>query len=393
MKRILIQYAVSALAVALMVPLAQAQPSRIQAAFAKDARTLADKFTGLASVMSGKYEWKPAQGVRSVADVFKTTLPPARVQTPAPVTSFRDCSNGCPEMVVVKRGRFTMGAPAGEEVRENLPDQFRGRSVPRHLITIRHEFAIGKFDVTRDEYAQFVAETNRPDPDNCITANASGTGFIATSGKCRPDPDSCITVNASGGFIATNGNWRSPGFPQTGRDPVVCVSWDDAQAYVAWLSAKTGHLYRLPTEAEWEYAARAGTKTARYGSDNPAEFCRYSNVADLNYSEQHPGDSGSNRACRDGYAFTSPVGSFPPNQFGLYDMLGNVMDWNEDCWNTNYSGAPTNGTAWQSGDCGRRVMRGGSWDADLSVVRSASRRGIPTFYRVTTFGFRVARTF
>jgi len=156
--------------------------------------------------------------------------------------------------------------------------------------------------VTRDEYAQFVAETNRPDPDRCITVNASGTGFIAT-----------------------NGNWHSPGFPQTGRDPVVCVSWDDAQAYVAWLSARQGIVYRLPTEAEWEYAARAGTTTARYGSDNAAELCRYSNVGDLDYSEQHPGDSGVNRACRDGYAFTSQVGSFPPNQFGLYDMLG--MSW------------------------------------------------------------------
>ncbi|MGB7466858.1 MAG: SUMF1/EgtB/PvdO family nonheme iron enzyme, partial [Candidatus Acidiferrum sp.] len=170
------------------------------------------------------------------------------------------------------------------------------------------------------------------------------------------------------------------------------VSWDDAQAYVAWLSAKTGHVYRLPTEAEWEYAARAGTTTARYFSDNPAELCRYTNVGDLDYSEQHPGDSGVNRACRDGYVFTSPVGSFPPNQFGLYDMLGNVLNWNEDCSNANYSGAPTDGTAWQSGDCGRRVVRGGSWDASLSVVRSANRRGIPTFYRTTTFGFRVART-
>jgi len=170
------------------------------------------------------------------------------------------------------------------------------------------------------------------------------------------------------------------------------VSWDDAQAYVAWLSAKTGHVYRLPTEAEWEYAARAGTTTARYFSDNPAEFCRYTNVGDLDYSEQHPGDSGVNRACRDGYAFTSPVGSFPPNRFGLYDMLGNVLNWTEDCWNANYSGAPADGTACQSGDCGRRVVRGGSWDADLSVVRSAYRRGLRTSKRVTSFGFRVART-
>ena len=271
-------------------------------------------------------------------------------------------------MVVVPQGRFTMGAPAGEEERENWPNDRRGHSAPQHLVTIRHKLAISKFDVTRDEYAQFVAETNRPDPDSCITPTPSGT------------------------FIATNGNWHSPGFPQTGRDPVVCVGWDDAQAYVSWLSAKTGHVYRLPTEAEWEYAARAGTTTARYGSDNPAEICRYTNLGDLDYSEQHPGDSGVNLACHDGYAFTSPVGRFPPNQYCLYDMLGNVLDWTEDCWNANYSGAPTDGTAWQSGDCGRRVARGGSWDMDVRAARSAMRRGLPTSKRVTSFGFRVVRT-
>lgn len=292
----------------------------------------------------------------------------AQAQTPEPVTSFRDCSEGCPEMVVVKPGTFTMGAPAGEEARVNLPNQLRGLAVPQHAITIQHKFAIGKFDVTRDEYAQFVAETQ------------------------RPDADSCITNDASGGFITTNGNWHAPGFPQTGGDPVVCVSWDDAQAYVAWLSAKTGQVYRLPTEAEWEYAARAGTTTARYGSDNPLEFCRYTNVGDLDYSEQHPGDRGVNRACRDGYAFTSPAGSFPPNQFGLYDMLGDVLEWTEDCWNANYGGAPADGTAWHSGRCDLRIARGGSWDADLSVVTSAHRRGLFTSWRVTSFGFRVART-
>ena len=296
-------------------------------------------------------------------------MPLAQAQAPGLGRSFRDCSNGCPEMVVVPQGRFTMGAPVGEEPENHLPDPYRGHSVPQHLVAIRHKFAIGKFDVTRDEYAQFVAETH------------------------RPDPDSCRIVTASAEFVPTKGtNWHSPGFPQTGRDPVVCVGWDDAQAYVAWLSAKTGHVYRLPTEAEWEYAARAGTITARYFSNNPAEFCRHTNLGDLDYSEQHPGDSGVNRACRDGYAFTSPVGSFPPNQYGLYDMLGNVLDWTEDCWNANYSGAPTDGSAWLTGDCSRRVARGGSWDMDLRAARSAMRRALPTSFRTTTFGFRVART-
>jgi formylglycine-generating enzyme required for sulfatase activity len=271
-------------------------------------------------------------------------------------------------MVVVPQGTFTMGVPEGEEERENLPSEVRGSSVPQHLITIRYQLAIAKFHVTRDEYAQFVAETN------------------------RPDPASCLTPDASGSFIATNGNWHSPGFPQTGRDPVVCVNWDDAQAYVAWLSAKTGHVYRLPAEAEWEYAARAGTTTARYVADIPAGLCRDTNIADLDYGKLYPGDSHVNRTCSDGYAFTSPVGSFPPNQFGLYDMLGNVMDWTEDCWNANYGGAPNDGKAWQAGVCVRRVVRGGSWDADPSVVRSAHRRGIRTSAGGTALGFRLART-
>jgi len=272
-------------------------------------------------------------------------------------------------MVGVAPGSFIMGAPAGEEERENWPKERRGYATPQHVVTIRYKFAIGKFDVTRDEYAQFVAETH------------------------RPDPEGCSSLSASGDFIATKGDWRSPGFPQTGRDPVVCVGWDDAQAYVSWLSAKTGHAYRLPTEAEWEYAARAGTTTARYFGDDPAEVCRHTNVGDLAYFEQHPGDGGVNRACRDGYAFTSPVGSFPPNPFGLYDMLGDVMNWTEDCSNANYGGAPGDGAAWLTGDCSRHVVHGGSWDMDLSGARSANRRiGIPASFRNTTLGFRVATT-
>jgi formylglycine-generating enzyme len=290
----------------------------------------------------------------------------APAQRPAPGRSFRDCSKGCPEMLVVKQGSFTMGVPAGEE---NLPEPYSGHSVPQHLVTIRHRFSIGKFPVTRDEYAQFVAETHRPDPDGCVTVNVSGTDFTPS-----------------------NGNWHSPGFPQTGRDPVVCVSWDDAQAYVSWLSAKTGHVYRLPTEAEWEYAARAGTTTARYFSDNLAEFCRHTNVGDLGFHDQHPGNGGVSLACHDGYGFTSPVGSFPPNQYGLYDMLGDVMNWTEDCWNINYSGAPTDGAAWLTGDCSRHVVHGGSWDMDIRAVRSAMRRGLRTSSWNTTLGFRVART-
>jgi formylglycine-generating enzyme required for sulfatase activity len=293
-----------------------------------------------------------------------------RAQVPAPGTQFRDCSNGCPEMVMLPQGSFVMGAAPGEEERENVMDYFRGHSVPQHSVTMQHSFAIAKFDVTRDEYAQFVAETNRPEPDSCYGPNESG-----------------------GESDKKGANWHSPGFPQTGKDPVVCVNWDDAQAYAAWLSAKTGHLYRLPTESEWEYAARAGTTTARYGSDNPAELCRYINHADLDFSDRHPAESDVNRECRDGYAFTSPVGSFPPNQFGLYDMLGNVWQWTEDCWNENYNGAPSDGTSWQNGNCGRRVVRGGAYSNIPGLVRAAVRNRPKSSGRDHSGGFRVARAF
>jgi formylglycine-generating enzyme len=325
----------------------------------------------LERILTMRHVLTPAVSALAVLVLQSIASPPQlSSQAPAPGTKFRDCSNGCPEMVMLSQGSFVMGARPGEEERENVPDFFRGRSAPQHVVKISYRLAIAQFDVTRDEYAQFVTATH------------------------RPDPGSCYVIDASGGESDVNGaNWHSPGFPQTGKDPAVCVNWDDAQAYVAWLSAKTGHVYRLPTEAEWEYAARAGRTTARYGSDSPATLCRYINHADLDYSEQNPHDNAVNRACRDGYAFTSPVGSFPPNQFGLYDMLGNVWQWTDDCWNDTYSGAPSDGSSWQHGDCGRRVVRGGAYSNVPGLVLFAVRSGYKSSGRDHSQGFRVARTF
>ncbi len=244
--------------------------------------------------------------------------------------TFRDCEY-CPEMVVVPAGSFTMGAPSSEPGRDSDEAQ--------HHVTIAHDFAVGRYPVTRDEYGQFAAETSR----------------------------------------ASN-NWQNPVFAQTGRDPVVNVSWDDAKAYVAWLSEKTGHSYRLLSEAEYEYAERAGTSTAYWWGDNADELCRYANGGPCN----HHG--------------TVPVGSYPANAFGLYDMAGNVWEWTEDCWNGSYAGAPDDGTAWTTGDCGQRVLRGGSLDHDARYLRSANRDGLDTGLRSNDYiltyglGFRVART-
>src|SRR5690606_12976351 len=137
-------------------------------------------------------------------------------------------------------------------------------------------------------------------------------------------------------------SWKDAGFPQTDTHPAVCVSWNDIQAYVAWLTKKTGHTYRLPTEAEWEYAARAGNPNARYGSGKTAELCRALNGGDADFTAMYPAARDSHRDCSDGYVYTAPVGRFEPNAWGLYDIYGNVWEWVQDCMHDNaYTGAPS----------------------------------------------------
>jgi formylglycine-generating enzyme required for sulfatase activity len=167
-----------------------------------------------------------------------------------------------------------------------------------------------------------------------------------------------------------------------GRRPVINVSWNDAQEYIQWLSAKTGKTYRLLSEAEWEYAARAGSSTSFHTGANI-------NPTQANYDTSK---SFAGSATAPHKRQTAPVGSYQPNQFGLYDVHGNVWEWTEDCWNGNCNGAPTQGEAWTSGDCGRRVLRGGSWYVDPQVLRSASRDRSTVEDRNYVIGFRVART-
>ena len=221
---------------------------------------------------------------------------------------FKDCEV-CPEMVVVPAGEYMMGSPAGEEGRD-------GNEGPQHQVRIGRPIAVGKYEVTFEEW------------------------------------DACVSGGGCGGFRPGDEGWGR------GRRPVVRVSWEDAKAYVAWLSEKTGKGYRLLSEAEWEYAARAGTST------------RY------NWGDE----IGRNRAnCRNcGSRWdnkkTAPVGSFGPNGYELHDMHGNVWEWVEDCWYENYSGAPTDGSVWTTGGaCGKRVLRGGSWHNHEWHLRSATR--------------------
>ena len=209
------------------------------------------------------------------------------------------------------------------------------------------------------------------------------TGYSAGS--------SCYVYEEGSGWKERNDrDWRNPGFGQSGRHPVACVNWNDAQAYVAWLSRETGEQYHLPSESEWEYAARAGTTTARYWGEGESGQCRHANGADASTKERYSGWTVA--SCRDGHVHTAPVGSLTANAWGLHDMLGNVWEWTGDCWNGSYSGAPSDGSAWEYGECNRRVLRGGSWFSKPSDLRAANRIRNSTGNRNDYCGFRVART-
>ena len=264
---------------------------------------------------------------------------------------FRDCET-CPEMVVVPAGSFLMGSPPAEEGHHDSQG-------PQHRVTIAKPFAVGKYEVKRSEYAEFVQATGRMD------------------GKCLTYDDSLHS-------------WRNPRFAQGTDHPVVCVSWDDARAYVNWLSRKTGKNYRLLSESEWEYMARGGTRTARYWGEGVEGQCRHANGRDL--SDKLSAEHGWTAPCDDGYEYTAPVGLFTKNGFGLHDVLGNVSEWTQDCWNDSYTGAPGDGTAWETGDCHKRVGRGGAWLYEPWGIRSAFRSWVPTGIRFDFIGFRVART-
>ena len=255
---------------------------------------------------------------------FARQWPPGKV--------FQDCPE-CPEMVVVPAGSFTMGSPSSEEGRFD----YEG---PQHRVTIAAPFAVGKYEVTFAEW------------------------------------EACVAAGGCGGYRPNAAGWGRS------RRPVINVSWEDATVYVDWLSRQTGEHYRLLSEAEWEYAARAGTT-------GPFHFGSTISTDQANYSGNFTYGSGRKGVER---RSTVPVGSFPANAFGLHDVHGNVWEWVEDCWNDSYAGAPSSDSASVSGGCGLRVLRGGSWFDHPRNLRSASRYGYSYVLRNVDNGFRVSRT-
>jgi formylglycine-generating enzyme required for sulfatase activity len=234
---------------------------------------------------------------------------------------------------------------------------------------------MAKYPVTRGEFRKFIEESGYQAKDSCYVNH---------------DVDGHSIYEETAGY-----SWRNTGYEQTDEHPVVCVDWDDAVAYANWLTKKTGHTYALPSEAQYEYAARGGTKTLYYWADKRDETaCQYANLPDLDQADamgQVPTTAEYRYPCHDGYGYTSPVGKFKPNAFGLYDILGNVWEWVADCWVPNYDGAPTDGSAWMCGDCDVHGTRGGSYGNIPFFGHAGARALKASEYRGHSFGFRVVR--
>lgn len=289
----------------------------------------------------------------------------------------RDCAN-CPRMVVIPSGTFTMGSPLDE------PDRLRSEG-PRADVAVA-DFAIGASEVTRGQYAAFVKATHRPPPvHGCYQFGFNPVDVSA--------PDAST--------MTPDGSWRNPGFPQTDDHPVTCISWQDASDYAAWLAKKTGKAYRLPSEAEWEYAARAGVQTRFFWGVDENAACGFANVADpvllranatvrrLIEEAMSKGDQTLRiPSCEDGVPYTSPVAKFRANAFGLYDVTGNVWEYVADCWQESL---PESGSAYQSSGCDSRRVRGGSWDDTPPEMRLARRSRVKPDVPRNDAGFRVAR--
>jgi len=262
-------------------------------------------------------------------------------------------------MVVLPAATFAMGSAPSGAMAGDADER------PQHTVAIKTAFAMSRTEITRGDYRRFVA----------------ATGYV--------DGSACIAWNGAADVLEEGRGWRNPGYRQTDSHPVVCVSWADAPAYVAWLSRTTGQRYRLPSEAEWEYAARGGTISDYFWGASVDTGCDYANAADLTARDVFSDWSVMN--CRDGYVHTAPVARFKANGFGLYDTAGNVWEWVEDCDHDSYVGAPEDGSPW-GGEAGcRRIFRGASWRYFATSMRPANRHRDAATVRYFSIGFRVVR--
>ncbi len=306
---------------------------------------------------------RPESGSRVILPRRLSRLPTDPVGTPV---SFQDrFAKGSlgPVVTVMPSGSILFGA-----------SDSGGYGGPTPQVDITQMFAISQREVTVDEFARFVAETGyRTDAEK-----DEGSGFCGGDGA---------------GSIANRSSWRAPAFNQTGSHPVVCVSWNDAQAYIAWLSERTGETYRLPSESEWEYSARDAADMTRHPWKSASEACMFANVGDL-AAVSGDGSTISNDGpypCDDGARNTAPVASYPASRLGLYDMLGNASEWVQDCWESQHENVPSDGRAYETEACTSRTIRGSDWQTFADMAEFVNRESLAPTASSTTLGFRVVR--
>ncbi len=309
----------------------------------------------------------------------ETTIETAKTEDNRPITatatvlkealsefsdSLKDGTSG-PSLVVLPKGTIEIGSDESEK--GHRPDEW-----PKTAVTIEQTYAIGKTEVTVRDFRKFVSAT-------AYLTEAE----LDTSRGCR-------TFEDGWGWSAGR-SWKDPGYKQTEKHPVVCISWNDALAYVNWLSAQTGFDYQLPSETLWEYAARAGKQDTRFWGDKKA--CDYANVSDFTRAQMHSLTISEENIfpCEDGFTYSAEAASFAPNDYGLHDTLGNVWEWTADCWVDSYSNIDTSGATRNTNNCNNRIYRGGSWGNLPVLVRAAKRLTDPSNYRYYNLGFRISR--
>jgi formylglycine-generating enzyme required for sulfatase activity len=259
-----------------------------------------------------------------------------------------------------------MGSTQSEGNSSRLKAERAAAERPQHEVRINYPFAIGRFEVTVGEFADFAKQSGRD----------YGTCFVLSSGAWKPDPKA---------------TWQEPGHNVTREHPATCLSPDDFEAYLLWLSDKTGHRYRFPTEAEWEYVARTGIAEVTVWTPQSTAACRRMNAGDAGFKAAR-GPTWPTFSCNDGFAATAPVGRFPANRLGVHDMLGNIAEFVADCFSPNHDGAPIDGTARvDANGCAVRVLKGASWAAEPGSLRPAVRQPFPRNMRGDGHGLRVVR--
>ena len=267
------------------------------------------------------------------------------------------------EMVEISGGSFLMGTLEG-----------RNDEKPQHIVTVP-SFEIGKYEVTVGQFKRFI----------------EATGYLTDAETNAGIHKGCFSDGGGVDFGQKEGlTWRNPSYTQSDNHPVVCVSLNDAHAYIDWLNKETGSNYGLPSEAKWEYAARSGSTTDYHFGNSKSDLCLYANVYD-EVGRDINSYGWRNAPCDDGEAKSSKVGQYQASPFGLHDMHGNVWEWVEDCWKSDYRNAPSNGTAYKDDKCEHRVTRGGSWYNIPLGVRSANRYWYMPTYRSFNLGFRIFR--